>query len=265
MPRALESQPEILENPSKESLVRSWNNSKQILSSNSSLRLKEPKYKFPSSDPNPTQGLIQHSPKDLYFSLINMCYHRLHPDTYRQWCQVTERDVAYTEMSKDGILQSSYSLKNQRTLYKKLTKKNEVTVESNVLIPKASVTQPISSEIIDKIKNIDLSKSMYLLNRNDYIQLLNNALELNFSKQFNKLLNKLIILANLKEVINCQKIRSLHQKLIKIYKNSFLDTNRIIYRGSAYLFCDHDNLKLPWLTCILDINRDGKALVAPLN
>ena len=134
MPRALESQPEILENPSKESLVRSWNNSKQILSSNSSLRLKEPKYKFPCSDPPPTQGLIQHSPKDLYFSLINMCYHRLHPDTYRQWCQVTERDVAYTEMSKDGILQSSYSLKNQRTLYKKLTKKNEVTVESNVLI-----------------------------------------------------------------------------------------------------------------------------------
>ena len=104
-------------------------------------------------------------------------------------------------------------MKNQRTLYKKLTKKNEVTVESNVLLPKASVTQPISSEILDKIKNIDLSKSMYLLKRNDYIQLLNNALELNFSKQFNKLLNKMIVLANLKEVNNKVKLLKGHNQI----------------------------------------------------
>ena len=69
----------------------------------------------------------------------------------------------------------------------------------------------------------------------------------------------MIKLANLKEVINCQKIKAMHTKLVKIHKNSFLDTNKVIYRCSASLLSDHDNLKLPWVTCILDINRDGKA------
>ena len=127
------------------------------------------------------------------------------------------------------------------------------------MLPKASEIQPISNEILDKIKNIDLYISMYLLQRNEYIQFLNKILELNFSKQFNKVLNRMIKLANLKQVINCQKIKALHTKLVKIHKTSFLDTKKVIYRCSAYLLSDHDNLKLPWVTCILDINREGKA------
>ena len=81
-------------------------------------------------------------------------------------------------MTKDGILESSYSLKNQRDQYKKLTKKNAITVESNVLFPKVSEIQPISNEILDKIKNIDMYISMYLLQRDEYIQFLNKILEM---------------------------------------------------------------------------------------
>ena len=106
------SQPNILENPGQESKEKSWNSYTSVLSSNTSLRPKEPKYKFPSVDPPPTEGLVQHSPKDLYIFLINLCYHRLHPDTYKQWCDLTERDVAFPEMTKDGVLESSYSFKN---------------------------------------------------------------------------------------------------------------------------------------------------------
>ena len=51
----------------------------------------------------------------------------------------------------------------------------------------------------------------------------------------------------------------MHTKLVKIHKNSFLDRSKVIYRCSASLLSDQDNLKLPWVTCILDINRSGKA------
>ena len=94
---------------------------------------------------------------------------------------------------------------------------------------------------------------MYLLQRDEYIQFLNQLLEINFSPPFNKLLNRMIKLASLKQDINCQKIKAMHTKLVKIYKNSFLD------KSSASLLSDHDNLKLPWVTCILDINKEGKS------
>ena len=101
--------------------------------------------------------------------------------------------------------------------------------------------------------------SMYLLQRNEYILFLNQVLEINFSPPFNKVLNRMIKLANLQQDINCQKIKAMHTKLVKIYNNSFLDKSKVIYRCSASLLSDHDNLKLPWVTCILDINKAGKS------
>ena len=136
--------------------MKSWNSYKSVLSSNSSLRPKEPKYKFPSVDPPPTQGLVQHSPKDLYIFLINLCYHRLNPDTYKQWCDLVERDVAFPEMTKDGILESSYSLKNQRDMFKKLIKKKTIITESNILLPKINEVKTISNDILDILKNINI-------------------------------------------------------------------------------------------------------------
>ena len=99
---------------------------------------------------------------------------------------------------------------------------------------------------------------MYFLKRDDYIQILNKLLEMNFNPQFNKHLNKMINLANLSQDVSCLKIKSMHTKLLKIYKNSFLDKNKVIYRCSASLLSNHDNLNLPWVSCILDIDRDGK-------
>ena len=253
------SESHILENPGQDSKEKSWSSYTSILSSNSSLRPKEPKYKFPSVDPPPTEGLVQHSPKDLYIFLINLCYHRLHPDTYKQWCDLTERDVAFPEMTKDGVLESSYSLKNQREQFKKSIKKKAIINESNILLSKVEEMKTISKEILEKLQNITMNISMYLLQRDEYIQFLNQLLEINFSPPFNKLLNRMIKLASLKQDINCQKIKAMHTKLVKIHKNSFLDRSKVIYRCSASLLSDHDNLKLPWVTCILDINRAGKA------
>ena len=59
---------------------------------------------------------------------------------------------------------------------------------------------------------------MYFLKRDDYIQILNKLLEMNFNPQFNKHLNKMINLANLSQDVSCLKIKSMHTKLLKIYK-----------------------------------------------
>ena len=45
--------------------------------------------------------------------ILNLIYHRLTPETYDLWCQLTERDVSFPEMSKQGILETNYK-KNQR-------------------------------------------------------------------------------------------------------------------------------------------------------
>ena len=67
-----------------------------------------------SKEKPPIDGLLQYSPKDLYIFLINLIYHRIPPDTYKLWCELAERDVCFLEMSKDGVIETSYSLKHQR-------------------------------------------------------------------------------------------------------------------------------------------------------
>ena len=85
-----------------------------------------------------------------------------------------------------------------------------------MLFPKVNEMKTISNEILDKLKNIDMNISMYLLQRNEYILFLNQVLEINFSPPFNKVLNRMIKLANLQQDINCQKIKAMHTKLVKI-------------------------------------------------
>ena len=128
------SESKILENRgqetnSQDSKEKPWNSYsakyKSVLCSHSTLRPKEAKYKFPSVDPAPIDGLLQYSPKDLYIFLMNLCYHRLPPDTYKQWCELAERDVCFPEMSKDRVLETSYSLKHQREQFKKSRKRKQ--------------------------------------------------------------------------------------------------------------------------------------------
>ena len=81
---------------------------------NSTMKAKPEKYKFPKEDPPPTQGLTVFTPRDIYLYILNLVHHRLTPEIYELWCQLTERDVAFPEMSKQGILETNYALKNQR-------------------------------------------------------------------------------------------------------------------------------------------------------
>ena len=90
-----------------------------VLLSSSALKAKPDKYKFPKHDPPAMEGLSVYTPKDIYLYILNLVYHRLTPETYNLWCQLTERDVSFPEMSKQGVLETSYSLKSQREKYKK--------------------------------------------------------------------------------------------------------------------------------------------------
>ena len=65
-------------------------------------------------------------------------------------------------------------------------------------------------------------------------------------------------LANQSQDVSCKKLKSMHIKLLTIYKNSLLDKEKIFYKCSASLLSSDDNLNLPWVSCILDINKDGK-------
>ena len=65
--------------------------------------------------------------------------------------------------------------------------------------------------------------------------------------------------ASIKQNDNCRKFKAMHKKLLRIHKNVLLDSNRVVYRCNAALLGEQDNLKLPFVNCILDINRSGKA------
>ena len=76
---------------------------KSTMFSNSTMRPKADKYKFPAIDPPALKGLIEYTPKELYIYIINLMYHRLTPETYKLWCELTESDVSFPEMTKNGV------------------------------------------------------------------------------------------------------------------------------------------------------------------
>ena len=87
---------------------------KSALWSHSAMKTKPDKYRFPVSNPPALQGLLEYTPKQLYLYISNLIYHRLTAENYNLWCELMGRDVSFPEMSKNGILETSYSLKNQR-------------------------------------------------------------------------------------------------------------------------------------------------------
>ena len=176
-----------------------------------------------------------------------------------KWCNQTKRDVAFQELSKDGVLETSFSLKNQREQFKKSLKKKEVISESNISLPRVETLRVTPNKMLEKLKDDKLSIPMYLMNRDKYIELLSQILETNFSPAVYKLLKRMIRLANLKQHDCCRKIRSMHKKSIKIYENSFSNRTKVVYRCNAALLDVQDNLKLPLINCILDINKSGSA------
>ena len=90
-------------------------------------------------------------------------------------------------MSKDGVLETSYSLKHQREQFKKSRKKKAIIAESNILLPKVEELKPIPNEILEKLQDNTMNISMYLLKWDEYVQFLNDILAINFNPSFNKL------------------------------------------------------------------------------
>ena len=70
---------------------------KSTMFSNSTMRPKADKYKFPAIDPPALKGLIEYTPKELYIYIINLMYHRLTPETYKLWCELTEREWCFAD------------------------------------------------------------------------------------------------------------------------------------------------------------------------
>ena len=101
--------------------------------------------------------------------------------------------------------------------------------------------------------------SMYLLKRDEYLQFLNDILAINFNPSFNKLLKRMLKLASIKQNDNCRKFKAMHKKLLRIHKNSLLERNQVVYRCNGASLGEQDNLNLPFVDAILDINRSVKA------
>ena len=80
---------------------------------------KPKKYVFPRQDPAPLLNIPEISSKEAFLNLINLVHHRLDESTYRLWCDTAERDVCYPEISKTGVVASTYTIKAERDKFKK--------------------------------------------------------------------------------------------------------------------------------------------------
>ena len=127
------------------------------------------------------------------------------------------------------------------------------------MLPKVEEIKTIPDEILKKLQDNTMNISMYLLKRDEYLQFLNQLLEINFSPSFNKLLKRMLKLASIKQNNNCRKFKAMHKKLLRIHKNSLLESNQVMYRCNGASLGEQENLKFPFVDCILDINTSGKA------
>ena len=192
-----------------------------IMLSNSALKAKPDKYRFPKEDPPAMQGLSVFTPKDIYLYILNLIYHRLTPETYDLWCQLTERDVSFPEMSKQGILETNYSLKHQREKYKKNQRKAKNAIESNLTLKAESQNAKIiSPEVLAKLKDDQHFISSYISHRQEFITMLNDLIGLNHSHAFTKIVKQMLKLANKTQSSHYKKIIYLHKKLVHSYNNS---------------------------------------------
>ena len=226
--------------------------------SSSALKAKPEKYKFPKQDPPAMQGLSVFTPTDIYLYILNLIYHRLTPETYDLWCQLTERDVSFPEMSKQGILETNYSLKHQREKYKKNQGKANNAIESNrTLEAEGQKAKIISPEVLAKLKDDQHLISLYISHRQEFITMLNDLIELNHSHAFTKIVKKMLKLANKTQGSHFKKIIYLQKKLLHSYNNSSSFIKPIIYKCQGASTKEEDNIRLPFTDCILDFSKTG--------
>ena len=84
------------------------------------------KYKFPVRDVIDPKSCSKPFTKEQCIEhIVNLSACRLDTDTYNFWNLVANRDVAYPELSKNGIQATKYDLKQQLALFKKSREKIE--------------------------------------------------------------------------------------------------------------------------------------------
>ena len=123
-------------------------------------------------------------------------------------------------MTKNGTLETSYSLKNQREHFKKSKRKAVNVTESNLSL-KVQDQKVIPPELLAKLQDNQIYLSLYLLQRHEFIKLLNDLTELNYSTAFTKIVKRMLRLASETQNANCNKMSSLNKKLLPNYNNSF--------------------------------------------
>ena len=163
-------------------------------------------------------------------------------------------------MSKQGILETNYSLKNQREKYKKNKRKAINVIESNVTLKvedqKAKVIFP---EILAKLQDDQKYLSSYISQRQEFIKMLNDLIGINHSHAFTKIVKQMLRLANNTQGANCKKMSYLQKKLLRNYNNSFSLNKPIIYKCKGASTTDEDNIRLPFADCILDFSKTGQS------
>ena len=80
-------------------------------------------------------------------------YLRLTPETYKLWCELTEHNVSFPEMTKNDVLETSYSLKQQRDKFKKNKRKTSIAAESNLLMSNVQDLKVIPTDILTKLQD----------------------------------------------------------------------------------------------------------------
>ena len=84
------------------------------------------KYRFPRFDPEPSAASkIEISPLESLSYIINVACHRLEPDLKEVWDEMIGRDVSTPEISKNGMLLTSFDIRKLCGEYRKARGKED--------------------------------------------------------------------------------------------------------------------------------------------
>ena len=164
-------------------------------------------------------------------------------------------------MSKQGILETNYSLKNQREKYKKNQRKTKTVSESNLTLKvEGQKEKVILPEILAKLKDDQQYISSYISHRQEFIEMLNDLIGLNHSHAFTKIVKQMSKFANKTQGPHYKKMIYLQKKLLRSYNNSCGLNKPIIYKCKGASTTEEDNIRLPFTDCILDFGKTGPSL-----
>ena len=208
-----------------------------------SNKTKLSKYIFPATDPPPHANLKNYSKQELFVSLINLCYHRLDPEMYQTWSDVLERDPLFEEVSKTGIMASSYVLKNQKDIRKKWIKKQANLSECNRTSLKVSETPDLFSLAS---KNVD-----------EFCKVVNNLLLSAINKHVSKICRKLLLMCQNGNFSKNNKFKALCNRLTTLSKNPCIGQPILLKKCKSLLKNQQESTNLPYIQGFL-YDKKGK-------